>query len=506
MILLKNLSNHKKILAFGLAGWLSLAGFSVIKYSGIINKTCNWQTSWLFCSPEIGTLQKIILFTVIFLVFGVFIIYGRYTWFLMEENNTEPNKWFGLPLIAGFLFLASLVVPFGSGDMNYYYNSGKDLSAGYNVYAQDWPLKNELSYSSQENLITGFSYGPITASLFKAAANLSPNINVFVIIWRLIMILFFCLGALVVSKLIGVYGLNLKKKDFYLLWFLQPLLLFEWVVNGHFDGLWLLFVMLAFVLARKKLWELVIPCLVIGIWIKFIPLFVTPWFMLWWWQDMDKLQWPKRLGQALLGVVLGAAITYFAWLPYWAGPGIFKSVVYQSKWVVSSYFGLIYYSLSPLFKWFLADGAHWYLTRLVHLVLLVAVVYFLYPYFKKVILIILKRVRWDDFDYYQAIFITLFVYLFVWQKSFWPWYVVWLLPAGLLLFLKHKNIFLKRIIIWVSLAPLVFYPIWIFALQTLGVYAENQLWFYYLFVPAVSAYPLYNFIKWRKLNYNNDAI
>lgn len=501
------IKKYKFLIYVGLASWLTLAGFSVVEYPGILDKTCYWQLSFLFCSPEIGTVQKIILFAVYFLVFSIFVVYGRACWHLMENSNAiESSKWFYVSLIADFLVLAALVVPLGSGDMNYYYNSGRDTASGYNVYAQDWPLKNELSYSSSESLMTSFAYGPIMASLFKIVYGLTPNINFFVMIWKIIVIFFFYLCAWAIIRLVKSYNLGLKENDLYLLWFLHPLLLFEWVVNGHFDSIWLFFVLLAFILARKKLWEFVIPCLVIGIWIKFIPIFIMPWFALWWWQELEKFQWKRYLGQALLGLFLGAVITYFAWRPYWVGPGAFNSMILQSKWVVSSYFGLIYYSLLPLFKWFLAAEAHWYLTRLVHLILFVAAVYLLYPYFKKVIQVILKRARWEDFEFYQAIFLSLFIFLFVWQKSFWPWYVAWLLPVGLLLYLKYKNIFLKKIIIWISLAPLVIYPVWIFVWKIWKIDVSAQLWFWYFYVLTVSAYPLFNLVKWRKLNYKNDVI
>ena len=234
------MGNYKRAIIFGLLGWLTLAGFSVSEYPGIIDKTCYWQLSFLFCSTELGLAQKNCFVHGIFLVFILFIVYGRFCWCLMENNNnSESGKRSSAPLIVGFLILAALVVPLGSGDMNYYYNSGKAMASGYNVYAQDWTLRNEMSYSSVESLMTGFSYGPITASLFKAVYNLSPNINIFVIIWKLIMVLFFYLCAWVVAKLVKSYDLGLKKKDLFLLWFLQPLLLFEWVVNGHFDGIWL---------------------------------------------------------------------------------------------------------------------------------------------------------------------------------------------------------------------------------------------------------------------------
>ena len=501
------MNNFKKAFIFGFMGWLALAGFSVAEYPGILNKTCYWQLSFLFCSPQLGVTQKIILFLIFFLVSVFFTIYGLITWRLITSgNDIKLGKWPSVALIAGSLMLAAMVVAIGSGDMDYYYNSSKAMVAGKNIYAQDWTLINEMSYSSEELPQKGFSYGPVTASLFKVVYKLSHNINVFVIIWKSVVILFLCLCAWLVVKLAKSYNLAFKEKDLYLFWFLQPLLLFEVVVNGHFDLIWLFFVLATLWLVRRKYWFLAIPCFAIGIWIKFIPLLVAPWFVLWWWQETNKSNWLKQVAQLISGLLLGAILTTLFWAPYWTGWSSFKSLAVQSKWVVSSLFGLVYYSLSPLFKWFLADQAHWYLTRLVHFALLVVAIYFLYPYLKKVILVLLKREHWDDFDFYQAMFISLLVYLFIWQKSFWPWYIIWLMPIGLLLYLKHRNIFLRRILVWISLAPLIIYPVSFFVWQMSGVYATDYLWFYYFYVPVVSAYPLFNIIKWRKTGYQAKII
>lgn len=483
------------ILAFGL-----LAGFSVFEYGAILQNNCFWQKNWLFCKENISKWQEIFLVIAIALCFGILIYFGRNLWKIYSENNFNKRQIFAY--IFAFILLAFLLVPFGSGDMNYYYNAGRALNSGVNVYKEIWPFKNELTPASPQITMVYFSYGPLAALLFSLVFKIGANIFSFVVAWKFFVVLSFVSCAFMLNRIIILNDLVVNREKFYLFWFLQPLLLFEWISNGHFDAVWLLFVLTALFFAQKKKWFLSVAGLVIGVWIKFIPVFIAPWLVLWWWQEADFKNWRKQVGVLAMLICVAIALTFFVWAPYWAGFGTLKSIVYQSKWVVSSYFGILYYSLLPIFTSVFGGGAHWYLTRLVHLVLALVAIYFLYPYFKNVLLVLTKKLRWEVFEYYQAIFVTLFIYLFIWQKSFWPWYAAWLLPFGLLVYFKYNNIFLKKILIWISLVPLIFYPIWILVLKSLGVYAETELWFNYLYVLAVSLYPLINLYKWRKTGYS----
>lgn len=498
-----------KIFIFGLIPWLILAGSSVLKYNQIWVKNCYFQVGWLFCSPSLSVLQKIILGTLISIIFACFILYGKYLWDLLKQNTSEQVskiKYYPFVII---ILLAFLVVPFGSSDMSYYFNAGKAMENGLNPYVQDWPNQKDFVFPVEKSMITSFSYGPIVAYLFKLLYVASgDNVALFMVFWRIIMLLFFALCGGLLYKLITLYKLNFKWENFFVLWFTQPLLLFEWVVNGHFDVVWLVFLLLALLFAHAKKWWLVIPCLVVGIWCKFIPVFMVPWFALWWWQGVTKNNWQKQFAEALVGLLLGAVITCLSWLPYWTGLGVFKSLIIQSKWAVISYFAIIYYSLKPVFNWFFASNAHWYATRFTHAILLMVVLYLVWPYLKKVVQLILKRQTWQDLDYIAAIFITMLIYLFIWQKSFWPWYGAWLIPLGIILSLAY-NKYASSIIAWISLSPLTFYAVWLINWMAAKMDGGSQLWFYYYFVLTVSAYPLYLLFKWRKDDYsleNKDSV
>lgn len=399
--------------------------------------------------------------------------------------------------IALFMLAAVLLVPFASNDTQYYFSLGKSVHNGVNPYTESWNIENKFFYPASDSSTVGTMYGPLTLNIFNLFYSVSGDSVVnFVIIWKILMVGVLFLVGYLVWRLIGVIDKNSDKKIFYAFWLTQPLLLFEWVGNGHFDGLWLIFVLLAFIFAQKKLWCLVVLSLVIGAWIKFIPILFAPWFLFWWWQDIDRNNWLKRAGQAVVGVIMAGCVSVLAWWPFWQGPKVFQAIILQSKWAVHSLFAALYYSLKPLSVSIFDDKAHWFLTRFLHLALFVLVIYFLYPLLKEVGRLIIRKIQWQPIQYMSAAFISLLVYLLVWQKSFWPWYVYFIIPIGLIVYIKSQNIFLKKILLWLSLAPIFFYLPWMLS----GGDTIRLSFFWYVFC-LVSVFPLFQLWKWRKVGY-----
>jgi len=350
--------------------------------------------------------------------------------------------------------------------------------------------------------LIGFSYGPVMATVFKwlyMASQGRPEI--FLLIWKFVMLLVLIGAGVITMKLVKLFSDGKDAAPYYLLWFAQPIFLFEWVVNVHFDGLWLLFLLLAIYAARAKRWWLVFPALIIGVWIKYIPILLLPFFALWWWQELNWQNWKKLLSQMGLGLGIAGLISVLSWWPYWAGPQVFSSLVLQSKWVAWSWFGVIYYSLKPLFMWFLGDQTHWYLTRLAQGFLLAVFIFTLYPMIKKCLAILFKKARWEDGEYVQAMIIFLLAYLLIWQKSFTPWYGAWFIPLGLIAFQKYRHPYMMKIITWFSSAAFIFHIVFIIDWFSKDPGAGGQLWFNYLIVGSIVMYPLYLIFRWRQKNY-----
>ncbi|MEK7172994.1 MAG: hypothetical protein AAB740_03380, partial [Patescibacteria group bacterium] len=384
-----------------------------------------------------------------------------------------------------------------------YFAAGKAAQSGLKPFVDQWTWVRNFVSPERTELVTGFSYGPIMAIFFKGLYQISyDNVAVFTTLWKLFLAVVFIVTGWVVYRLLQMQETKISRISFLVFWVAQPLLLFEVLVNGHFDIIWLLFVLLAVWAAARHRWWLVIPLLIAGIWIKFIPILVTPFFVVWWWQETTRSTWVKQIGKAALGFLLGIMISATAWHGLWRGFKVLVPIISQSKWATTSVFAVTYYSFRPAFDWLFKDQAHWFLTRFVQGGLLVAVVYLLWPYLKKMILVLLKKYSMTLDQYIQMIFFSLFVYLSIWQKSFWPWYAVWIIPLGVLAYDRSHNFLLGRLLMWLSLAPLSFYPIWLFNYLARGSDAVGELWFQWLFVVLVWAYPLYIFVKLRKENFS----
>ena len=492
----------KKYLFIGyIVSWLIFFGLSVSRYAKILAGQCNFFTNgWLACAPQ-SQLSNLGKFGIIFLIVGVFICFLLVTWFLWKSDDQTMGlpklKW----VLLGLGILAVFVVPLGTSDMPYYFSAGKAIGSHINPYVDQWMWQVDFSSPVLNMPITGFSYGPIMAAIFRWIYSLSfDRVLIFMFLWKFLMLLTLAGCGFLTMKLGNLLSKNTSVTTWYILWFAQPILLFEWVVNGHFDGLWLFFLLLAIYAAHTKRWWLVLPAVTMGIWIKFIPVLLVPFFALWWWQEADKQSWKKSTLQMALGLAISGLITVLSWRPYWVGPQALSTIILQSKWAAMSIFATIYYSLKPAFVWLLADQAHWYLTRLVQGGLLLVVIYLLYPIIKKCLAILFRKNRLESVEYVQMIMIFLLVFLMVWQKSFWPWYGVCFIPLALIVYKVNQNAYVLKIAAWFSLAS-PFYHILTWVTIRADASSVGELWYYYLLVGGTMLYPLYLIFRWRQKDY-----
>ncbi|MFA6105003.1 MAG: hypothetical protein WC725_00180 [Patescibacteria group bacterium] len=483
--------------------WLTLAVISVFQYPMLFSKSCFFQKNWLFCAENVTGSSKFIDIFIISIFFINLFLSGIFCWKVFKKEYIIKNNIKYL-IIGLSLLLPIFIFPFGSGDMTHYFSSGKAASGGINLYSSQWNWEKDYNNSQVVEILAGYSYGPIVLDILNIFYKLSNNkIYTFILFWKIFMVGVVALCGYLIKYIIKMIVPSASLNNFYIFWFTQPIFLFECLVDGHFDILWLVFLLLAIIFAHHNKWWLVFPLLAIGVWIKFIPILVAPWFLLWWWQKTNRLNWKSNTVNLFVGSILTILLTIGVWYKYWVGFSVFNFIILQSKWAISSIFSVVYYSFLPFFKNIFGTNYHWYLTRFAHAVVLVAFIYLLVPLIKNIFKIFLKKQTFSTSQYIVSIFISLFSYLVIWQKSIWPWYFVWILPLGLIVYFISRNLYLEKLLIWLGTAPLISYIVWFINWQLIHTDAFGEYWYFCFTVFFVTGYPLYNFIKWRKQGYSD---
>ena len=485
------------VLGASLLAWLFAASVTLYQASQVWSKTCYFLNNWPGCTRttwgvELGVLA-ILLGTLVISGLVIFQIFKT-----VEANELQVPGWIFKIIVAIFLAGSFCVLPFTSNDIHYYFSVGRSVSEGHNPYVEPWIKSVPFFEPAQTSPEQGVMYGPLSLRIFAFMHDVAKgDIGYFIVYWKVLMVLVFVGVYLMVHWLIGNYGGRINTQTEMLFWFSQPLLLWEWVGNGHFDGLWIIPVLGAFVAAKKQSWGLVAVCLAVAIWIKFVPILMVPWFVLWWWQGTERTKLWSHMGEVVRVLVLAGVVTVVSWWHLWGGLQVFNALILQSKWAVSSVFAAAYYTIFPAVSPWLGSNVHLVVTSLVQGTLLGLMIYFLYPYLQQIVKIVTKKMTWTALEYIQAIYISLLAYLLLWQKSFWPWYFAWLIPLSFILFCLRKNNHNTRLLGAIGYFPLLFY-----VPQQLTEGKIDVLWFFYFVVLVILAYPLYTLFVWRQKKYD----
>lgn len=485
--------NRQHIIGGTVLGWLCCL------LSSLVHVLTSSPTCPLLARATMGSsMVSIILLLVAFVCFGVAVV-AAYQLPRGAVTHRHTQKFLLLALLC-----AIVVIPVNGHDVSFYASAGSTVHHGINVYATSWTVTDHFSCPEAIGPVDGMMYGPLSVRLFELVTTIAPTPLIFLIVWKLIMVATLLFFVFLMKRIHR--AITGREDADRLVWLIavQPFLVWQWVGSGQFDGLWIVTTLLAILYALRQRWVWVIPLLVIGIWIKFLPLLIAPWFVLWWWQSLGMGKRKNQLIETGVGLLIGLLLTLLAWTGFWQGTRVFHALILQSKWAVNSLFSAVYYSFRPLFTTLFDANGHWFLTRLVHLVLLGGAVYFLVPLFCQIYQVFRRRLVWTPSDYLRAIFVSLLMYLMIWQKSFWPWYVSWVLPFGLLTYIcqpTHRT--LRRLLLWLSIAPLGFYIVWFTMLALLpNIDPTQTLWFNYSIVLGLWAYPFSLLWQWRKNHYS----
>lgn len=417
---------------------------------------------------------------------------------LWRGNVTDRERaWLFIFGMLG-VFIAFVSVPFNTHDSSYYFGAAQAVHSGVNVYTTPWILHKQFVCEPSSMVVDGISYGPLALWLFWGAYVLGAKTFVgFMLAWKVFMIM----GLVGVAALTSIIETKKEKTKTITTFIITafPFAIWEIVGSGHFDVWWIFITLAALMSAQYKKWWISFPLLALGIWIKFLPLLVVPWVFLWWIQDTKKENWKHNVIQMVAAGVLSVVVTVVSWAHWWQGIETLRPIVLQAKWAVASIFSAFYYSAAPLAAALWGESYHWILTRIVHIVLLLGVAYLLWPLAVRAWRVLTKKEQWTSAEYLCAIIITLCAYIIVWQKSFWPWYVAWLVLLSLSADIR-ENRYAKKIITWIAIAPLTFYVVLTWYAIFYNADVVGKLWFNWLIV-VLWVYPLVMLILWRKKKY-----
>lgn len=462
------------------------AGISLFMYSAASRAQCDF-VSWFFLCSLPSSSYGLIALSISVVLFFALGVYASYS--ISRSSFHVP-----IPIIFFLSLLATLMLPFASRDIGYYWSAGQATLAGINVFTD---IRPAFGFAASEAIgaADGFSYGPIAASIFALFAFFSGgSIAVFSIFWKIFSLVLYGAFLFVFGRAYRAF--HGTDRGYALLFAIQPLLLFEWLGNGHFDALWLVPLILAILAAQDDSFVAASAYLSFGIWAKFLPALFVPWFVLWW-ADRARHKTRRQVILECIGIIsVFVFISVIAWAPYWKGFAVFNAVAIQSKWAVSSIFFVLYHAIKPLFVASFGAQFHWYLTRVVQGALLALCLYVIYP--------ILSRFAWlhsrgpiPAVFYLQAMTLSVFMYVALWQKSFWPWYAVWLVAMLVLAFGDR----LRSVSSWLMAAPFVFYPVAFLADRWFSIDAASDPRIAWVVVFAVWSYPLYYLMRSRFKNY-----
>ena len=434
--------------------WLSFALYltSLLLYVGLA-----------YYTPRSNFLQLILLYSLLF---------GCYLW-IIKNPGTRFNDSIG----AAVLFRLALIalIPAFSDDIFRFVWDGRLLAAGENPY-QHLPLYylqhpelnipgihqtlfNELNSPRYYSV-----YPPLTQFVNGLASWFFPtNILGSIVLLRAILILVDIGNIYVIGKILHFLGIPRRA---VLLYALNPLVIIELTGNLHFEGLMLLFILLAIWLLFNNRMLLSAGSFALAVSVKLIPLIFLPFLI-------KRLGWQRSL--VYFGIVGTVVILLF--LPF------------LSQALLANFFS----SINLYFQTFEFNASIYYVIRSLGYLMLgynvIGIAGKVLPLLALFgILFLAYRQNTKDWDvWFKAMLFALSIYFFL-ASIVHPWYICSLVLFSV--FTPYRFAVIWSMVIPLSYATYAYFP-----------YQEN-LWlvgFEYAVVAAWMSYEFWLRLKWRKV-------
>jgi len=355
------------------------------------------------------------------------------------------------------IFLLFLVPPIGSTDVFFY----KALSQVANPFTEIAIKTNPFISLGSLIQIKYVMYAPLWITINHLLFEPITNLLTAMFSYKLLTTVFHLLNFKLIIKTLKL--LNTKNYKLHaLLYLLNPLLLFEFVVNAHFDVIMLTFILLGIYFFVSEKYELGFLSLTLSVLIKYTAIFTIPIFALYL-LTRSKLSWVIRIKRLTISGVFSLITAILTFKPYWIGTTIFEGINRQSDWAVNSLFSALYTPIYLLYKELTGNNIYsrsfrdlWIVMGIIFLLLI------LKPAIRLFKALIYPKLKSDVSIHYFIYFSTLFYFLWIIfiQRSFWPWYVSW--PLVFLPFIYREYKTLSSTILILSLTSLFFYLLQVF--------------------------------------------
>ncbi len=329
----------------------------------------------------------------------------------MERVSREHLKIIIFFSIIFSLTLLAALTPITSTDVFTYIFSSRALvlyhENPYYITPREIPDDLAVSYLSGLDRNWRSPYGPLITIIESVPALIARGYLKFhLFLTKLLSALFFFGGAYVFFKVASIYKPE-KRFNLLLLFLWNPLLLFEFIQNGHLDSIMVFFLLLFFYTCLKNKLGWAALMLALAVSAKYIPLLLVPFLL--------KIASGSRLKISF--IILGSLL--FLALPFWQDTDMFQGVFGQASRSHAMIAGPL-----PAFLNLLIPSSH--PPQLASAVIWISRLTFLFGF----IFLWFYLKQKDLMHISHAVFITYFMLGTFW---FLPWYISWILPQAFLL-------------------------------------------------------------------------
>ena len=346
------------------------------------------------------------------------------------------------------------VWPIGSTDIFSYIYQGRILSEHHlNPYITTYStLNNDSFYQIINNKWSSSPsvYGPLFVMISSSLTFMGGNNFMFTLF---LFKLFFVIINILCLYLI--YKIFKNQKAIYLCAF-NPLILYEFAINGHNDVLMILFLLLSLYFIFKKEnniknYSLALFFLILSVLIKFISIIFVPIFLL---VLLFRIKSIREKIYFILSSILIILFTISAlYFPFWGNTQTLSSLIHQTN-IYSSIF------LSPLISINSILLKNLHIANYHSLGIILSRIFFILFYLALMIKIFIKRNIIKTKDLIKYFCISLFVFYLSFFTWFMPWYLTLLI---ILIILWHaissKNDRYINIIHYITLYGILYYII-----------------------------------------------